>query len=57
MVLREHDSDPAGWVIFPVGVRAVFTVREECLLGLLPLQYGGPLEASIGYSFQICSWY
>lgn len=46
VTLREHDSVPAGWVIFPVGVRAVFTARKPRLLGLLPLQYGGLLEAT-----------
>ena len=28
VMLREHDFVPAGWVIFPVGRRVVFTARE-----------------------------
>lgn len=63
VTLREHDSIPAGWVIFPTGVRAVFTATEQCLLGLLPLQYGGLLEAtgapllsSTTHFFQVCFW-
>lgn len=53
IVLREHGSVPAGWVILPVEDRVAFMAREQYLLDLQPLQetHSSPLLINTGYLF------